>query len=298
MFGAPAHQIFAVRSKRDCVSFHPMTHFICEACGTQFRATSTLPGECPICTDSRQFVPSGGQRWTDLDALRSGDRRNIFHQHDDGLLGIGTTPEFAIGQRALLVCRPEGNVLWDCIPLLDDAALTIIEALGGISAIAISHPHFYSTMIEWSRAFGNAPIYLHADDRAWVMRPDPAIIFWESETCASLGAGLTLVRCGGHFAGAQVLHWSGGGGGQGAVLSGDVLQVVADRRWVSFLYSYPNLIPLPAAAVRRIGEALAPFAFERLYGAWWGKCIASGAKNAVEKSVERYANAVGPVAGS
>ena len=85
-----------------------------------------------------------------------------------------------------------------------------------------------------------------------------------------------LVRCGGHFAGAQVPHWSGGCESRGAVLSGDVLQVVADRRWVSFLYSYPNLIPLPAAAVRRIGQALAPFSFERLYGGWGGNASKPG----------------------
>ena len=53
--------------------------------------------------------------------------------------------------------------------------------MGGIKAIAISHPHYYSSMVEWSRAFGGVPIYLHAADRQWVMRPDHAIVFWEGE---------------------------------------------------------------------------------------------------------------------
>ena len=112
-------------------------------------------------------------------------------------------------------------------------------------------------MVEWSRAFGGAPIYLHADDRQWVMRPDPAIVFWEGDTL-ELGPGLTLLRLGGHFAGAQVLHWAGGADGRGVLLAGDILQVVQDRRFVSFMYSYPNYIPLPAATVRRMLALLEP----------------------------------------
>ena len=123
--------------------------------------------------------------------------------------------------------------------------MCLIRGIGGISAIAISHPHYYSSMIEWSRAF-DCPVFLHAADRQWVMRPDPAIEFWEGET-KEIGQGLTLIRCGGHFEGGTVLHWPGGADGKGVILSGDILQVVEDRRWVSFMYSYPNLIPLPLA---------------------------------------------------
>ena len=126
----------------------------------------------------------------------------------------------------------------------------MVEALGGLAGIAISHPHYYTTMVEWSRAFGGVPIWLHEDEREWVMRPDPAVRFWRGETQA-LGDGLTLLRLGGHFQGAQVLHWAGGADGKGVVLAGDVLQVVQDRRFVSFMYSYPNYTPLPAATVRR-----------------------------------------------
>ena len=78
--------------------------------------------------------------------------------------------------------RQGANVLWDCISLIDGRRCEVVKALGGISAIAISHPHYYSSMVEWSRAFGGVPIYLHAADRQWVMRPDPAIVFWEGET--------------------------------------------------------------------------------------------------------------------
>jgi hypothetical protein len=123
------------------------------------------------------------------------------------------------------------------------------------------------------------------------MRPDPAIVFWEGETQA-LGPGLTLIRCGGHFAGSTALHWAAGAGGRGALLTGDTLQVASDRRFVSFLYSYPNMIPLPASTVRRIGAAVAPFAFDRLYGGWWDRAVAQDAQAAVRRSVDRYVAAL------
>jgi glyoxylase-like metal-dependent hydrolase (beta-lactamase superfamily II) len=202
-------------------------------------------------------------------------------------VGIGCEPSFAIGQRALLVRAPGGNVLWDCISLLDDEIGAYVESAGGLTAIAISHPHYYSSMVEWARAFG-APILLHADDREWVMCPDPAIDFWDGET-RELGEGLTLLRLGGHFAGGTVLHWAA----ERALLSGDVVQVVQDRRWVSFMYSYPNLIPLPASEIRRIVDALEPYEFDRIYGAWWGRIVARDGKGAVKRSAERYLRALG-----
>jgi glyoxylase-like metal-dependent hydrolase (beta-lactamase superfamily II) len=141
-------------------------------------------------------------------------------------------------------------------------------------------------MVEWARAF-DAPVHLHAADRQWVMRPDERIDFWDGER-RELGAGLTLLRLGGHFEGGAVLHWAAGN----ALLSGDIVQVVQDRRWVSFMYSYPNLIPLPAAAVERIVAALEPFDFDRIYGAWWGRVVAADGKAVVRRSAERYLRAI------
>ena len=146
-------------------------------------------------------------------------------------------------------------------------------------------------MVEWSRALGGVPIHLHADDRQWVMRPDDSILFWQGET-RELAEGLTLVRCGGHFAGGTVLHWAQGAGGRGALLSGDVIQVVPDRKHVSFMRSYPNHIPLPAPAVERIIRAVEPFAYERVYGAFWDAVIERNGRDAVRKSADRYLRAI------
>jgi len=266
-----------------------LQHFICKTCGTQFPASSQPPAACPICLDQRQYVGFDGQEWTTLAELQQA-HTNEIRPLEPGLTGIGTTPPFAIGQRALLVQTPGGNVLWDCISLLDDATIEAVRALGGLSAIAISHPHFYSSMIEWCQAF-DAPVYLHADDRRWVMRPDPAVVFWPGEAYP-LWDGLTLIRCGGHFPGSTVLHWPGGAAGKGALLSGDTITVVPDRRHVSFMYSYPNLIPLPAITVERIVAAVEPYPFDRIYGGWWERLIPQDGKAAVRRSAERYIRAI------
>ncbi len=242
-----------------------------------------------ICEDERQYIGWGGQKWTTLDALRE-THKNVFYAEEPGLLGIGTTPSFAIGQRSLLVQTPGGNILWDCITLLDEATVQIVRALGGIRAIGISHPHYYSSMVEWAHAF-DAPIYLHEANRKWVMRPDDAVQYWAGDAL-DLGDGVTLVRLGGHFTGGTVLHWAGGADGRGAVLSGDILAVASDRRYMSFMYSFPNYIPLPASEVRRIREAIEPYAFDRIYGAWWGRVVRADAKEAVRRFADRYIKAI------
>jgi hypothetical protein len=267
-----------------------MPAYICETCGTQFAPGESPPDACPICLDERQFVGWEGQTWTTLAELRSGHRCRV-EAVAPGLTGLGIEPAFGIGQRALLVRSPGGNVLWDCISLVDEAVVQEVRELGGIAAIAISHPHYYSAMVEWSEAFGGVPIHLHAADREWVMRPDPAIRWWEGDRL-DLHDGMTLVRCGGHFEGGAALHWPAGAAGRGALLTGDVLQVTMDRRHVSFMYSFPNYIPLSAAVVRRIGESVDDLAFEEVWGAWWGRRIASDGNEAVRRSVERYVEAL------
>jgi hypothetical protein len=262
-----------------------MPAFICTACGTQYPASDAPPAQCAICEEERQYVPPGGQGWTTLDKLRVG-HRNAFHQYEPGITGIGTEPHFAIGQRAILVQTPNGNVLWDCIAFLDDATMAIVKSLGGVKAIAISHPHFYTTNSEWSRAF-DAPVYLHAADRTWVQNPHPGIKHWDGDTLDLL-PGVTLIRCGGHFPGGTVLHYAQGAGGKGAVCSGDILTVVTDRKWLSFMRSYPNLIPLSAPEVEAIGQAMAPFSFEAIYGHYVDRVSERDGKAVLVKSVERY----------
>jgi len=264
--------------------------WICETCGVQFPESESTPGRCPICEDFRQYVGLEGQRWTGLAEMQRA-HKNDMAEIAPGVLSIHTQPKFAIGQRALVVKTPGFNVLWDCVTLIDDATVAAVREFGGISAIAISHPHYYSTMVEWSAAFGGVPVYIHGADRAWVMRTAGCIQFWGGET-KEIGGGLTLIRCGGHFDGGQVMHAADPQQNRGALFTGDVIQVCPDRRWVSFMRSYPNYIPLPESSVRAIVGAVELFEFDRLYGAWPKHEIVTGAKEAVKRSAERYARAL------
>ena len=270
-----------------------MSAYSCITCGVQFRETEEPPDACPICEDERQYVNPNGQQWTTPEALRA-DHYNEFKPKVSGLTGIGTRPHFAIGHRALLVQSQDGNVLWDSPHMVDEDSIAKVQALGGLTAIAISHPHFYGAMVDWSHAFGNVPIYIHASDQKWVMRPDPAIVFWEGTT-QLLGESLTLINVGGHFAGSTVMHWAAGMAGQGVLLASDTPFVVKDQRYVSFMYSYPNAIPMPPEDVERIVKTLEPFSFERLYGGWFTRVVTSDAKNAVRRSAKRYLAHIGRV---
>lgn len=265
--------------------------FLCVTCGTQYPASVVPPAQCPICEDERQYVGWGGQAWTTLDEMTR-KYQNLTQEEEPCLRTFRTEPKFGIGQRAFLLQTGEGNLLWDCISLLDDETRAKVEALGGLCAIGISHPHYYTSMVEWSQAFGGVPIYLHEAEREYVMRPDPAIEFWLGETKELFG-GLRLIRTGGHYEGFQVLHWPEGAEGRGVLLAGDQPQVCMDRRWVSFMWSYPNMIPLPSAEIRRIARALEPFAFDRLYGAFPGLTLHQDADSAVARSAERYLRALG-----
>jgi glyoxylase-like metal-dependent hydrolase (beta-lactamase superfamily II) len=268
-----------------------MANFICTTCGVQYEESPAPPESCVICSEERQYIGWKGQQWTTMEELRR-DHRTRIDPEGTGLTGIGIEPSFAIGQRALHVRTSGGGFIWDCTSLVDDAAVGRVGALGGARAMAISHPHFYSSMVDWSHALDGIPIYLHEADRAWVMRDDPAIVYWGGSSLL-VEPGLTLIHCGGHFAGSAVLHWAGGADGLGALLTGDTIMVAQDRRTVSFMYSYPNLIPVGAAAVGRIVEAVEPFEFEQIYGGWSGKNVLEAGVQAVRYSARRYLRAIG-----
>jgi hypothetical protein len=263
-------------------------HHICSTCGVQFAVADDPPEHCPICDDERQYVGWRGQRWTTLEELRQSHHNLVRDDH--GLIGIGTEPSFAIGQRALLVQSPDGNLLWDCITLLDDATVDAVRKLGGIRAIAISHPHYFASLVEWASAF-DAQVFLHEADRRWVMRPDPRVEMWSGRT-RDLWDGMTLINAGGHFDGGTVLHRPGAGDRAGALLAGDIIQVAQDRRWVSFMYSFPNYVPLSARKVDDVVSAVEPFQFDRIYGAWWDRNVMSEAKDAIRRSADRYKRAI------
>ena len=262
-----------------------MSVFLCTACGTSYPESATPPAHCPICQDERQYIPASGQGWITREQLAAG-HRNAWERHEPNLFSIQTVPAFAINQRAFLIRTPAGNVLWDCIPHFDAATKELVRGLGGIAAIAISHPHYYSTMQDWAAAFG-AKIYLHADDGQWIMRPDAAIDLWSGETREIL-PGVTLISAGGHFDGGAVLHWAGAEDGEGVLFAGDILQVTPGAHRVSFMWSYPNMMPLPARRIRQVAQSLAPWNYQRIYGAFKGQEVLHDGPAIIARSAARY----------
>lgn len=259
-----------------------MTKFLCKTCGTQHPESVAPPERCIICEDERQFVPKSGQEWVTAEEMAV-ERFNAFRKVAPGLYGVRSMPQFAIGQRALFVVTPAGNVLWDCISFLDDATIEIINSFGGLKAIAISHPHFYSGMARWAEAF-DCPVYAHEADREWVVDPHERLVSWSGDSREIL-PGLTLHRIGGHFPGNTVLHWAD----KRRLLTGDTVLVTWDRRHVSFMWSYPNYIPLPAGQVKRIGARFDELEFDAIHSAFWGRGdIENDAKKIVQRSIVRH----------
>ena len=262
-----------------------MPVWICATCGNHYPDAPSPPAECLICTDERQWTPPSGQRWTTLAGLREAGHRSDVREVEPGLTGIGADPPVAIGQRGLLVQTGEGNLLWDPSGFLDDAAVETVRAAGGLRAVTASHPHFYGAMADWSAAFG-AEMLIAQPDARWLGRPGPAVRTWSGTE--QVLPGVTLIQCGGHFPGSAVVHWAAGAGGAGALLTGDSIFVTPGEDRITFVWSAPNRIPLPEAAVRRVVESVQPYPFDRIYGGWWTPVVRQGARQILEASARRY----------
>jgi len=264
-----------------------VTIWICATCGIEHPDTPAPPSRtCVICSDERQYVPAAGQSWTTHDALLAAGHRVHVEQLEPDLFAVRSEPEFAIGQRGLLVRTEVGNLLWEPPGVFDPAAVTALRELGPVVAITASHPHLVGASISYSHALGHVPVLVAQADRSWVLRPDPVVQFWSGTHPVLPGA--TLVQCGGHFAGSAVAHWAPGAGGRGVLLSGDTIAVSADRASVNAMRSYVNRIPLPERSIRRIQQAVAGYRYDRLYGGFDGQLINTGAEQVVAASFDRY----------
>ncbi|HEY7268348.1 MAG TPA: MBL fold metallo-hydrolase [Dehalococcoidia bacterium] len=270
-----------------------MADYICQSCGIAYTGLDKAPETCPICTDERHLVGPDGQKWTTL-AEMQGKYHNEFRPVDDGLTGIVTTPSFGMGQRAILLQTPAGNLLWDPTSFVDEATIAGVKDLGGVAVIAVSHPHTMGSMAEWSRGFGNAKIYVNEADHKWVTAAERAPIeFWSGK--AEVLPGVTLIQCGGHFPGSAVVHCQADSPRGAALLTGDTMQVVRDRRYLTFMWSYTNQIPLSQKEMTGISSALGPVQYERIFGTTWGNEIHAGGKAAVDRSAERYIRRINTV---
>jgi len=267
-----------------------MSLWICLACGAEHPDTRRPPERCAICVDDRQYVPSAGQRWSTASDLEVG-RTFAVEELEPDLFAVTVTPEVAIGQRTLVVRTPHGNVLWEPSAYISADLVVAVQALGPVVAVAASHPHLAGAAVSWSHMLSahqraEVPVLWNAHDRRWVQRPDQAYHFWTDRH--EPVSGVTLLRAGGHFPGSCVLHWPAGADGRGVLLVGDTLMVGPGGHTVSFMRSYPNLLPLPERLVRRVTSTLEPLTYDRIYGAFPGRMVDGGAPEVVRTSAERY----------
>ncbi|MDH2443727.1 MBL fold metallo-hydrolase [Amnibacterium sp. CER49] len=260
-----------------------MTVRLCATCAVEQPGEGSLPAVCPICADERQYVPPSGQVWTTLDELTRAGRQGVLTELEPGITGITIEPQVGIGQTSLLVATPAGNLLWEPSGYVDDRLAAQVAERGGVAAIASSHPHMFGVQLEWSRRFADAPVHVAAADREWLQRGGDAVRFWDDRT--EVLPGVVLHRIGGHFPGSAVASLRDADG-RGLLLSGDTVLVTPDR-WCTFQRSYPNHLPLSAAVVGRIADALGALRFARLIDNF-GQQIREDAGAVVQRSAARY----------
>jgi glyoxylase-like metal-dependent hydrolase (beta-lactamase superfamily II) len=259
------------------------TSRICTTCGTQYPAGHT-PELCAICLDDRQYIPEDGQSWTNPDALAWTHSVRVNRLHDR-LYELEIVPTFAIGQRALLVLSDQGNVLWDCFALLNPPAIEFIKAKGGLKAMAISHPHYYSNMNDWAEAF-DCPIYLHRSDERWIVDKGRHVSLWDGDE-KPLWDGMRIIHIGGHFPGSSILHVPFLSR-EAAVLCGDTLYLSPSKKHFAVMYSYPNRIPLPLHAVDRVRKRFEAIPFDAVYGFYSFQNLTQNARDILNESLNRY----------
>lgn len=256
---------------------------ICATCGTVFKK-DLLPETCTTCMDERQWVPQGGQIWVSPDDLLKNHSVKL-NKIMDNLYEFEINPKFAIGQRAVLTLSENGNILWDCIPMLDEMTIEFIKAKGGLRAIAFSHPHFYSNMNEWAEEF-NCPIYIHNNDAVHISTMGDHVVLWEGEEL-ELWDGMKLYLIGGHFAGSSLLHIPFLSK-EGTIICGDTLFLSPNKRHFSMVWSSPNRMPLPLKEIWRIKERLEPIPFDAFYGYISSQNLTVDVKKILAESFERY----------
>lgn len=256
---------------------------ICSTCGTAFLENSA-PEICTICIDERQWVPPAGQSWTKPEELHHKHSVKL-NRLQERLYEMEINPMFAIGQRALLVLSEKGNVLWDCIPLLDEMAIEFIRSKGGLKAIAFSHPHFYSNMNEWADIF-DCPIYIHRKDEEHIMVKGNHIQLWDGDEI-DLWDGMKIICIGGHFAGSSILHVPFLSK-EGAIICGDTLFLSPSKKHFSAVYSSPNRIPLPLAEIKRIKKRFDNIPFDSFYGYIKTQNLHKDVKIVLETSMAKY----------
>jgi hypothetical protein len=256
---------------------------ICSTCGTYYPEQKEFE-LCPICLDERQYIPVTGQSWTKPGDLY-GKHSIKLNKLKDRLYELEINPTFAIGQRTLLVLSESGNVLWDCIPMLDEMTVEFIKSKGGLNAIGFSHPHYYSNMNEWAEKF-NCPVFIHQKDEQHIIVKGERIQLWEGDEL-KLWDGMKIIHIGGHFAGSSILHVPFLSK-EGTIICGDTLFLSPSKKHFSVFWSFPNRMPLPLEELKKVKNRFDTIPFDTFYGYQKIQNLETDVKNIFKNSMARY----------
>ncbi len=187
------------------------------------------PEHCLICEDERQYIGKDGQRWTTLSEMQK-SYQNRIEEVDPNITGIGTTPGFAIGQRG--VARP--NPKRKCAVGLRQPDRRCHAWKRSVPAVGSGRLPFHIRIRSglWSNLvmpLTTLPSTGMPTTVSGQCAPIPLFVFWEGETCRVMGgADAGPLR--------RSFRWLGraalvrGRGRQGALLTGDTMQVAQDRQ--------------------------------------------------------------------
>ena len=254
-----------------------MEAFICRTCGVQYAPSEQPPARCPICEDERQCVGWNGQQWTTLAALRDEGRAEPPLRGGSRAWSPSTparpSPSGSARcwsrRRAATSCGT-ASPWWTTPPSPPSASWAgwrPSRSRTRTSTRATS-PGARRSAIAPSTSTQPTP-----SGSSTRLQPSssgtPRARRWRSCRASPSSTPAATSR------GSQALHWAAATG-RGALLTGDTVTVVMDRRYVSFMYSYPNLIPLGERAITRIVDSLKPFLYERMYGGWNGRVVGVG----------------------
>ncbi|KAJ5737812.1 uncharacterized protein N7483_002937 [Penicillium malachiteum] len=256
------------------------------------------------------------QSWTTLKSLHSSKEKyhNVFttYPENPNLIAIHTAPKLGIGQRAFLCLggAATGNILWDCITYLDEETIQRVNSLGGIDAIVISHPHYFSTSIQWAETF-NCDLYISAEDEEWLGNcgDGQRLKLWNGQRLSFPSSGksdgnqdasdIIAVKTGGHFPGSSVLWWKSAK----KLFIADTIMIVPSGLYTvnrppgtasfAFMWSYPNYIPLPPDAIYDIWKAIKDLDFNDAHGAFLAQDTRGKSKERILESAKIVVKASG-----
>ncbi|TXT07490.1 hypothetical protein VHUM_03210 [Vanrija humicola] len=278
---------------------------VCATCATQYPAPRRDCTHAKL-SGSTDHPQARGATTSSATSRTRASRSSRPSRSSPSLRRVSISPACVKLTPAFLLETFEGSFIWDCSAVLTPPLIAHLTHLRRpLKAMAISHPHFFSTSLTWARALG-VPLYINALDKEWYQRRESAgadeVVFWSGTQ--RLSSTLTLIECGGHFPGSCVLHWDRAAEpltsdadarapDTGLLLVADTVMVQPTQKGITFMWSIPNAIPLHPTDVLHIQNVLREYDYDSVSSTWPDRWVRAGAARIFDESVETYLSATG-----